>query len=46
MGLSPGRFLYNQFFTAGGFAFFSVGLFLFLLNRMLLETLTNKKLDY
>ncbi|MDR1797470.1 MAG: hypothetical protein LBR44_08560 [Clostridiales Family XIII bacterium] len=46
MGLTPARFLHNQFLTAGGFAFFSVGLFLFLLNRVLLEALTNRKLDY
>ncbi|MCL2111364.1 MAG: hypothetical protein FWH32_03770 [Clostridiales bacterium] len=46
MGLPPGRLLYNQFFTAQGFALFTAGLFLFLLNRMLLETLTNRKLDF
>lgn len=46
MGLPPGRFLYNQFFTAQGFALFTAGLFIFLLNRMLLETLTNRKLDF
>ena len=46
MGLPPGRFLYNQFFTAQGFALFTAGLFLFLLNRMLLETLTNRRLDF
>ena len=46
MGLPPGRFLYNQFFTAQGFALFTAGLFLFLLNRVLLEILTNRKLDF
>ena len=46
MGLPAGRFLYNQFFTAQGFALFTGGLFLFLFNRMLLETLTNRKLDF
>jgi hypothetical protein len=46
MGLPPGRFLYNQFFTAQGFALFTAGLFLFLLNRVLLEMLTNRKLDF
>ena len=46
MGITPARFFYNQFFTAEGFAFFSVGLFLFLLNKMLLELMTNKKLDF
>ncbi|MDR1815494.1 MAG: hypothetical protein LBR00_02275 [Clostridiales Family XIII bacterium] len=46
MDLSPARFLHNQFFTGGGFAFFAVGLFLFLLNRVLLEVLTNRKLDF
>jgi hypothetical protein len=46
MGLPFGRFLHNQFFTAQGFALFTTGLFLFLLNRVLLETLTNRKLDF
>ena len=46
MGINPGQFFYNQFFTAEGFAFFSVGLFLFLLNKMLLELMVNKKLDF
>ena len=46
MGLPMDRFLYNQFFTAQGFALFTTGLFLFLLNRLLLETLTNRKLDF
>ncbi|MCL1894982.1 MAG: hypothetical protein FWG03_00390 [Clostridiales bacterium] len=46
MGLPVGRFLYNQFFTAQGFALFTAGLFLFLLNRVLLEVLTNRKLDF
>jgi hypothetical protein len=46
MGLPAGKFFYNQFFTAPGFALFTVGLFLFLLNRMLLEVLTNRKLDF
>jgi len=46
MGMSPAQFLYNQFCTAGGFAFFSAGLFLFLLNRVLLEVMTNRKLDF
>ena len=46
MGLPAGRFLYNQFFTGQGFALFTIGLFLFLLNRILLEMLTNRKLDF
>ena len=46
VGLPPGRFLHNQFFTAYGFALFTAGLFLFLLNRVLLEVLTNRKLDF
>ena len=46
MGLPPDRLLYNQFFTPQGFALFTVGLFLFLLNRVLLEVLTNRKLDF
>jgi len=46
MGMPLGRFLYNQFFTAQGFALLTSALFLFLLNRVLLETLTNRKLDF
>ena len=46
MGIPIGRFLYNQFFTAQGFALLTSALFLFLLNRVLLETLTNRKLDF
>jgi len=46
MGLPAGRFLHNQFFTAQGFALFTAGLFLFLFNRMLLEMLVNRKLDF
>jgi len=46
MGIPFGRFLYNQFFTAQGFALLTSALFLFLLNRVLLETLTNRKLDF
>ena len=46
MGLPPGRLLYNQFFTPQGFALFTAGLFLFLLNRVLIEMLTNRKLDF
>ena len=46
MGIPFGRFLHNQFFTAQGFALLTSALFLFLLNRVLLETLTNRKLDF
>jgi len=46
MGMPFGRFLHNQFFTAQGFALLTSALFLFLLNRALLETLTNRKLDF
>jgi hypothetical protein len=46
MGLSPAAFLRNQFFSGPGFALFTAFLFLFLLNRILLETLTNRKLDF
>ena len=46
MGMTPGRFLHNQFFTAQGFALFTAGLFLFLLNRILIEVLTNRRLDF
>ncbi|GHU63817.1 hypothetical protein AGMMS49983_08140 [Clostridia bacterium] len=46
MGITPAAFLYNQFFSGPGFALFTAFLFLFLLNRILLETLTNRKLDF
>jgi len=46
MGMPFGRFLHNQFFTAQGFALITSALFLFLLNRVLLEMLTNRKLDF
>jgi len=46
MGIPFGRFLYYQFFTAQGFALLTSALFLFLLNRVLLEMLTNRKLDF
>lgn len=46
MDLPLSNILYNQFFTASGFALFATGLFLFLLYRMLLEILTNRKLDF
>ena len=46
MGLPPSRLLYNQFFTAQGFALFTAALFLFLLNRILLEVITNRRLDF
>jgi len=46
MGMPLGRFIHNQFFTAQGFALLTTALFLFLLNRVLLEMLTNRKLDF
>jgi len=46
MNMPFGRFLYNQFFTAQGFGLLTSALFLFLLNRVLLETLTNRKLHF
>ncbi|MCL2493536.1 MAG: hypothetical protein FWF33_05800 [Clostridiales bacterium] len=46
IGIPPARFLHNQFFTPGGFSLFSIGLFLFLVNRILLEVLVNRKLDF
>jgi len=46
MDMPFGRFLHNQFFTAQGFALLTTALFLFLLNRVLLEILTNRKLDF
>ncbi|MDR2156319.1 MAG: hypothetical protein LBO81_00855 [Clostridiales Family XIII bacterium] len=46
LGLGFSGFFRNQFMTAGGFGFFSVITFLFMLNIVLLEIITNKKLDF
>ena len=46
MGMPIERFLHNQIFTAAGFALLTTALFLFLLNRVMLEMLVNRKLDF
>ena len=46
MGLPVTTFIKNQFFSGTGFALFTAFLFLFLFNRVLLEVLTNRKLDF
>jgi hypothetical protein len=46
MGLGIGRFFKNQFMTAEGFGLFGFIVFLFMLNIVLLEVVTNKKLDF
>ena len=46
MGLPITTFIRNQFFSGAGFALFTAFLFLFLFNRVLLEILTNRKLDF
>jgi|GEM_PF-442552 len=46
LGLSPGRFFRNQFMTPEGFALISFTIFLFLLNIVLVEVVTNRKLDF
>jgi hypothetical protein len=46
LGLGIERFIRNQFMTAEGFGFFSVTAFLFMLNIVLLEIITNRKLDF
>jgi hypothetical protein len=46
MGLPVGRLLHNQFFTPQGFALFTAGLFLFLINKVLIEIIANRKLDF
>jgi hypothetical protein len=46
LGLTPARFLRNQFLTAEGFGLFCFTVFLFMVNIVLLEVVTNKKLDF
>ncbi|MDR1953730.1 MAG: hypothetical protein LBQ21_04545 [Clostridiales Family XIII bacterium] len=46
LNLGIGRFVRNQFMTAEGFGFFSFTAFLFMLNIVLLEIITNRKLDF
>jgi hypothetical protein len=46
LGMSPARFLRNQFATAEGFGFFVAAVFLFFMNLVLIEVVTNRKLDF
>lgn len=46
LGVSPLRFFRNQFMTPEGFGLFTLSAFLFVLNIMLLEVMTNRKLDF
>jgi hypothetical protein len=46
LGLSPARFVRNQFATAEGFGFFVAAAFLFFMNLVLIEVITNRKLDF
>ncbi|MDR2163675.1 MAG: hypothetical protein LBO70_07040 [Clostridiales Family XIII bacterium] len=46
LGMSPARFARNQFATAEGFGFFVAAAFLFFMNLVLIEVITNRKLDF
>jgi hypothetical protein len=46
LGMSPARFLRNQFATAEGFGLFVAAVFLFFINLVLIEVITNRKLDF
>jgi hypothetical protein len=46
LGLSPARFARNQFATAEGFGLFVAAVFLFFMNLVLIEVITNRKLDF
>jgi hypothetical protein len=46
LGISPVRFLRNQFATAEGFGFFVAAAFLFFINLMMIEIMMNRKLDF
>ena len=46
LGLTPLDFIKNQFFTPEGAGLFVISLFLFILNLVLLEIITNRKLDF
>jgi hypothetical protein len=46
LGISPARFARNQFATAEGFGFFVAAVFLFFMNLVLIEVITNRKLDF
>jgi hypothetical protein len=46
LGISPMRFIRNQFATAEGFGFFVATVFLFFMNLVLIEVVSNRKLDF
>jgi Flp pilus assembly protein TadB len=46
LGLTPMQLLQRQFATPEGFGLFSIIVFLYILNSMLLEMATNRKLDF
>ena len=46
LGLTPRKFINNQFFTPEGLLFFLVGLFLFIVNLAVLQLVSGAKLDY
>lgn len=46
LGTSVKEFIHNQFFTAEGFLFFMVIVFLFFANLVLLNLIASEKLDY
>ncbi|MDR1292134.1 MAG: hypothetical protein LBJ91_01880 [Clostridiales Family XIII bacterium] len=46
LGISPARFVRNQFATAEGFGLFVAAAFLFFINLVLIEVITNRKLDF
>jgi hypothetical protein len=46
LGMSPARFARNQFATAEGFGLFVAAAFLFFINLVLIEVITNRKLDF
>jgi hypothetical protein len=46
LGMSPARFARNQFATAEGFGLLVAAAFLFFVNLVLIEVITNRKLDF
>ncbi|MDR1272152.1 MAG: hypothetical protein LBK04_04075 [Clostridiales Family XIII bacterium] len=46
LGIPLTNIIRNQFFEPTGFSLFTIGVFIFLINRMLLELTMNRKLDF
>ena len=46
VGISIERYVYNQIFTAQGFMMFTVAVFLFIMNLILIELVNNQRFDY